>query len=211
MRAEEEQVAILSASGATEEAKKQASDLLQRFPLSAFLREELGEPDLEHLAADPYRVLNVATQYARLGLYRRAIEVLSRKYPATPADQREPGIGLPQDNPLVAYFRGYCRQKLGESASEDYALASRLSTLYVFPSSAPDKLALEDALARNPKDATAHSLLGTWYFARAKTAEALNEWNAARRLKPQLPALGANIGLALLHEVHDSAGALKCV
>jgi tetratricopeptide (TPR) repeat protein len=209
LRAFEELVAILSANGASREASKQASDLLRRFPLSAFLREELGEPDLEHLSADPYRVLNVATQYARLGLYRRAIEVLSRKYPATPADQHEPGIGLPQDNPLVAYFRGYCRHKLGESSSEDYLLASRLSTLYVFPSSAPDKLALEDALASNPQDATAHSLLGTWYFARGKTAEALDEWNAARRLNPDLPALGANIGLALLHEEHNSAGALK--
>jgi tetratricopeptide (TPR) repeat protein len=209
LRAKEEQVAILNASGATEEAKKQASDLLRRFPLSAFLREELGEPDLLHLAADPYRVLSIATQYANLGLYRHAIEVLSRRYPATPADQREPGIGLPQDNPLVAYFRGYCRQKLGESGSEDYALASRLSTLYVFPSSRSDKQALEDALDKNPKDATAHSLLGTWYFARAKTAEALSEWNAARHLDPQLPALGANIGLALLHEVHDFPGALS--
>jgi predicted Zn-dependent protease len=74
---------------------------------------------------------------------------------------------------------------------------------------APDKLALEDALDKNPKDATAHSLLGTWYFARAKTPEALREWNAARRLDPQLPALGANIGLALLHEVHDFPGALR--
>ena len=74
LRAEEEQVAILGANGAREEARKQASDLLHRFPLSAFLREELGQPDLEHLSADPYRVLNVATQYARLGLYRRAIE-----------------------------------------------------------------------------------------------------------------------------------------
>jgi tetratricopeptide (TPR) repeat protein len=209
LRAQEEQVAILNAIGAVQEAKKQAGDLLLRFPLSAFLREELGEADLLHLSADPYRVLNVAAQYARLGLYRKAIDVLSRKYPATPADQREPGIGLPQDNPLVAYFRGYCRQKLGESGSEDYSLASRLSTLYVFPSSAADQLALQDALARNPKDATAHSLLGTWYFARGKTAEALSEWNAARHLYTQLPALGANIGLALLHEVDDFPGALS--
>jgi Flp pilus assembly protein TadD len=209
LRAGEELVAILNAVGATQEAKKQASDLLPRFPLSAFLREELGQADLQHMAADPYRVLNVATQYARLGLYRKAIDILSRKYPATPADQREPGFGLPQDNPLLAYFRGYCRQKLGESGSEDYALASRLSTLYVFPSSAADKLALEDALASNPKDATAHSLLGTWYFARAKTPEALREWSAARHLDPQLPALGANIGLALLHEQHESPGALS--
>ena len=209
LRAQEEQVAILSATGETSEAAEQAKKLLQRFPLSAFLREVAGDPDISHLGPDPYRVLNIAAQYARLGLYRKALEVLSRKYPTTPADQREPGIGLPQDNPLLAYLRGYCRQKLGESGIEDYAHASQLSTLYVFPNSLEEKQAMEDAVSRNRMDATAHYLLGTWYFARSKTPEALREWNSAGQLNPRIPALHANIGLALLHEVHDFDGALN--
>jgi tetratricopeptide (TPR) repeat protein len=209
VRAREDQVAILNAMGQTQEATKQARELLQRFPLSAFLHEEAGEPDLAHLAADPYRVLNVAAQYARLGLYRKALVVLSRDYPSVPGDQREPGIGVPQDNPLVAYFRGYCREKLSESGSQDYAQASRLSTLYVFPSTFEDKMALEAALRSNAQDATAHYLLGTWYFARAMTAEALREWDASRRLNPKIPALDASLGLALLHETRDFAGAMS--
>ena len=40
------------------------------------------------------------------------------------------------------------------------------------------------------------------------TAEALREWNASRRLNPKIPALDASLGLALLHEVRDFAGAL---
>jgi len=209
LRAQEEQVAILSATGETAEAAEQAKKLLQRFPLSAFLREVANDRDISHLASDPYRVLNVAAQYARLGLYRKALEVLSRNYPTTPAEHREPGIGSPQDNPLVAYLRGYCRQKLGESGSEDYAHASQLSTLYVFPNSLEEKQAMEDALGGNIKDATAHYLLGDWYFARSKTQEALREWNAARQLNPRIPALHANIGLALLHEVRDFDSALN--
>jgi tetratricopeptide (TPR) repeat protein len=209
LRAQEEQVAILSATGESTEAAKQAKKLLQRFPLSAFLREVAGDPDIPHLGSDPYRVLNIAAQYARLGLYRKALEVLSRNYPTTPADQREPGIALPQDNPLVAYMRGYCRQKLGESGIEDYAQASQLSTLYVFPNSLEEKQAMEDALSRNMMDATAHYLLGNWYFARSKTQEALREWNAARQSNPRIPALHANLGLALLHEAHDFDGALN--
>jgi tetratricopeptide (TPR) repeat protein len=58
-------------------------------------------------------------------------------------------------------------------------------------------------------DATAHALLGSWYFARSKTQEALREWNTTRQLNPRIPALHANIGLALLHEVHDFDGALN--
>jgi tetratricopeptide (TPR) repeat protein len=203
LRAAEEQIAILSARGKTELATQQAKEVFRSFPSSAFVREELTIPDLPHLAADPYRVLNVAALYARLGLYKKALQVLSRDYPAVSPDQREPGTVPPQNNPLVVYFRGYCREKIGESGANDYAQASRLSTLYIFPSTLEDKLALEAALRSNSNDPTAHYLLGTWFFARAEISGALREWEAARQQNPKIPALQASIGLALLHEKHD--------
>src|SRR6266436_5992712 len=96
LRAAEELAAALRAVGRTTDGEKLARERLARFPLSDFLREELGKPDLVHLAADPYRVLNLASEYARLGLYRRAVEVLSREYPPPTADQTEPGAVVPQ-------------------------------------------------------------------------------------------------------------------
>jgi Tfp pilus assembly protein PilF len=209
LRAFELQVALTAASGDTQAATKQARLLLQEFPNSEFLREEAGNPDLAHLSADPYRVLNIAAQYVRLGFYAKAITVLSRGYPSVPADQHEPGIQPPQDNPLVAYLLGYCREKSGKSGANDYARASKLSTLYVFPSSSEERAALEAALLGDPKDATAHYLLGTYYFARAMTTDALREWNAARDLHAQFPALDASLGWALLHETHDTFEALS--
>jgi tetratricopeptide (TPR) repeat protein len=209
LRSAEEEVAILRARAKTDLATKQAKELLRSFPSSAFLREETGKPDLSHLGADPYRVLNVAVQYTRLGLYKDAIRVLSRDYPAANPDQSEPGTVLPQNNPLVVYFRGYCLEKIGESGASDFARASRLSTLYIFPSTMSNKLALEAALRANPNDATAHYLLGTWFYARAKTSDALHEWEAARKQRPDIPALDASIGLALLHETHDFESASK--
>ena len=203
LRAAEEDVALMSTAGDREIAVRKANELLKRYPLSALLREEADAPDLEHLAADPYRVLRVASQYADLGLYRKAIAILSRHYPAVNPDRSEPGMTLPQKNPLVVYFRGYCRERLGESPAEDFVEASRLSTLYVFPSTMDDKLALEAALRFNPKDAAAHYLLGVWSFARAKTAEAIQHWADARERNPQVPALEASMGFALLHGVGD--------
>src|ERR1700687_2075240 len=209
LRAAEELAAALRAVGRTAEGEKLARERLARFPLSDFLREELGKPNLVHLAADPYRVLNLASEYARLALYRRAVEVLSREYPPLKADQSEPGAVAPQNHPLVVYFRGYCREKLGESGANDYLQASRLSTAYIFPSTVEDLLALKAAIRTNEKDATAHYLLGTWYFAREKTDEALKEWQQARKLNPQIPVLEASLGLALLHKKRDFAGALN--
>jgi tetratricopeptide (TPR) repeat protein len=209
LRAAEEYIAVEAALGEAVTAAKQVKKLLSRYPTDAFLREEAGNPDLPHLAADPYRVLNIASQYARLGLYRKAIEILSRSYPAAGTDESEPGATLPQDNPLVVYFRGYCREKAGGSGANDYVQAARLSTLYVFPSTLEDKLALDTALRANPEDSTARYLRGTWYFARAKTGEALKDWDAVARHNPRLPALHASMGLARLQETHDFAGALR--
>ena len=107
LRALEIQVALIGALGDTLGGAKKAELLLKRFPLSAFLREEAGNPDLAHLAADPYRVLNIAGQYARLGLYAKAVKVLARSYPSVPTDQREPGVQPPQENPLLVYLIGY--------------------------------------------------------------------------------------------------------
>ena len=199
LRNAEELTAVIRALGNTESANKLAGEWLARFPLSDFLGEEIGKPNLEHLAADPYRVLSVAYEYARLGLYRRAIEVLSRRYPAVKADESEPGSVLPQNHPLVVYFRGYCREKVGESGARDYAEASRLSTIYVFPDRNEVFDSLNAALHANKDDATAHLLLGEWYFARGQSDFALDEWNRARAGNPSLPVLDANIGLALLH------------
>src|SRR6202011_5679211 len=135
----------------------------------------------------------------RLGLYERALEVLSREYEAVASDESEPATVLPQNNPLVVYFRGYCREKLGSSSASEDLEASRLSTLYVFPNTAEDFSSLTAALRNNQNDATAHFLLGEWYFSRGELEPALKEWQQARALNPSLPVLDASLGLALLY------------
>ena len=208
LRAAEEIIAVKRAQGKTQEANKLASEWLEWFPLSDFLNEEIAKPHLEHLAADPYRVLNIAFEYARLGLYRQAVNVLSRKYPTVNADQSEPGAVLPQNHSMVAYFRGYCREKLGESATSDYAEAARLKSNYIFPDSDEEFRALSAALNKNENDASAHVLLGDWYFARGEADLALNEWSRARANNSTLPIVDASLGLALLRIKGNFDGAL---
>src|SRR5438128_2971585 len=67
---------------------------------------------------------------------------------------------------------------------------------------------LKAALKANSADATAHYLLGTFYFSRGLADAALSEWAEARRFNPQIPVLDASTGLALLRFKNDPERAL---
>lgn len=208
IRVKEQLEAVTRASGDTSEANRLARLDLATNPMSDFLKEETGAPDLPHLAADPYRVLRVATEYMNLGLYQRALTVLARDYPKVPADRSEPGSVLPQQNPLVLYYAAYCKSKLGKDTSTDWKAAERLSTSLVFPSSAMDRTVLQAALAANEKDATAHYLLGTLLFSKTQYDAGIEHWMEAKRLTPKIPVLDADLGKAWLHLKNDSQRAL---
>lgn len=209
LRTLEELTAVKDAAGESEEARSMAREGLTRFPLSSLLQEELGTPDLAHLANDSNRVLNVAAEYMRLGLYQKAVNVLSRQYPAPVTNQSEPGSVAPADHPMVAYFRGFCRERLGQSGADDYRAAAKLSTAYIFPSTAVEFAVLSAALQTNPADVTALYLLGTFYFSRGLTDAALDEWSKARVAGPEPPVLAASMGTALLHIKNDPEQALS--
>jgi tetratricopeptide (TPR) repeat protein len=208
LRTAEELAAILRAEDKSEQLHKLAQEWLARFPQQYFLLEQLGKPALHHLGNDAERILNVASEYMRLGLYSRALEVLSRDYPVPLADQSEPGALPPQKHPMVAYFRGYCREKLHQSGSEDFNAASKLSTAYVFPSRAEELEVLNAALRANPRDASAYYLLGTLYFSHGLTEDALEQWAQARKVNPRIPVLHASMGRALLRVKNDPEQAL---
>ena len=208
LRTAEELTAVLRAEGQKEKSQKLAQEWLARFPQRYFLMEEVGKPDLHHLADDAERVLNVASEYMRLGMYSQALQVLSRNYPPAVADESEPGVLPPDRHPMVAYFRGYCRGKLGQSGAGDFGAAAKLATNYVFPSRAEDIEVLTAALGINSQDASAHYLLGTLYFSRGLTDQALAEWEQARRFNPQIPVLHASLGRALLHAKNNPEEAL---
>jgi tetratricopeptide (TPR) repeat protein len=206
------EVALLRSLGQTAQARERAEAWQREDPANSFLRYEqvkLGHSDdtlWRHLASDPERVMEIAEVYMNLGLYGDALELLSRNYPSGDPDEAEPGTPLPQDYSLTAYYRGYCREKLGQSGSEDYRAAARMPTRYVFPYRPTDMEVLKRAIAHDPSDATAHFLLGDIYFSGGMTEPAIAEWQQARGLNPKIPVLHRNLGLALLAMKHDEAG-----
>ena len=208
------EIALLRRLGRKEEARERLTSWRQLDPTSNFLRHEavaLGADDPSlwtHWAGDPERVLNVAEEYMGLGLWDDALAILDRRYPSGPGVAAEAGTPLPQDYPLVGYYRGFCRERAGASGQADYAAASAMSTSYVFPNRLSTLPVLQAALAANPKDATARFFLGSLLLSGGLADEAIAAWEETRRINPKIPVLHRNLGMTLLHAKKDANAAL---
>jgi tetratricopeptide (TPR) repeat protein len=198
------EVALLRVLRGQAEASKRLGFWRQKDPTFSLLRNEalrLGANDaalLAHLAGDPERILEIASDYMRFGLYEDALDVLSRQYPSGSAVVSEPGALHPSSYPLIAYYRGHCRYALGKDGRADFEAGSSMPTSYVFPNRAESFPVLRRAIAVNPNDATAHLLLGSLYLSGGVTETARQEWEAARRTLPAIPTLHRNMGYTVL-------------
>jgi len=199
-------LALLRVLGDTVKAKTHLTSLRETDPTNSFLRYEatrLGEADpalWEHLAGDPSRILEIAVQYMHFGLYSEAAELLAAKYPGeSPGVVSEPGMPRPGDDPMIAYYRGYCRDLAKQDGDADFAVAASMRTTYIFPNRPESFEVLNRAIAVNVKDANAHALLGDLYMSAGMENEAMKEWSAARAINPALPALLRNMGYTALY------------
>jgi tetratricopeptide (TPR) repeat protein len=209
------EIAVLRRQGNTSGASAKLAQWRAVSPTDFFLRNEatlLGTPDSTlstDLGAEPERVLNVVDDYLRLGAFNDALALLNQVYPTNlPATQMEPGALPPQNNALIAYYRGYCRQQLGGSPAADFNAASAMPLQYIFPNRASSFAVLRAAVSANGNDANAHYLLGLLYMSVLQIDNAIAEWQTARSLNKTLPALHRNLGRAYLDVKGDPNTAL---
>jgi thioredoxin-like negative regulator of GroEL len=180
------EIALLRRLDRIADAQAELAQHLAANPMDSMLRVEgalLGREDSgiwRHLAADPEWVLDLADDYFAIGLYENAVAVLDRNYPQVAELETEPGAVSPNAYPLIAYYRGYARARLGQSPASDFRRASGQLALYVHPYRASSYPVLRAAIEYDPADYTAHYLLGCLLFNRRMTEEALAEWQKAR-------------------------------
>jgi tetratricopeptide (TPR) repeat protein len=211
------EVALLRHMGQTSDAQSALRKALAADPSDSLLRVEsvrLGHEDAAiwtNLAGDPEWVLDVADEYLDAGLYQDALALLDRTYPAVGELQTEPGAVLPQDYPLVAYYRGYARLRLGQSPADDFRKASQQSTLYVHPYRTSSFPVLRAAVEQNPADATAHYLLGCLLFNSRMHDQALAEWNLAKPSAGRIPAYYETVARVLMVVKQDNKRAENLV
>ena len=209
------EIALLRRMGQASEAEAALQKALAADPTDSLLRVEsvlLGHQDnaiWTQLAADPEWVLDVVDEYFDAGLYRDAIALLERNYPAVGELQTEPGAVLPQDYPLITYYRGYARLRLGESPAADFSKAATQSTLYVYPYRASSDRVLRAAIQQNPADATAHYFLGCLLFNGRATDQALSEWKLAKGSAARIPAFDQTVARAQVIAKKDAERAAR--
>ena len=200
------------------DARERARDCEALDPTSTLLRHErvlLGDAEAalwEHLGADAERVLDLVEHYLSMGAYQDALALLDREYPAVAYPAREPGAVAPGDSPLIAYYRGFVRERLGGNPRADDDVARARSTRYTFPSRHSSYAVLRSALRANPEDTTARFLLGSLYASSGLAEEAIAEWQRVRQQHAAIPTLHRNLGLALLHttdRVDDARAVLE--
>jgi hypothetical protein len=174
-------------------------------PTSLLLRYEavrLGAVDTRlwrDLGADSRHVLDLVDQYLGLGDLDAALDLLTREYPAVAPPASEAGAVAPADNPLLAYYRGFVRQKMGASGNDDFQAAARLPLAYVFPSRRSSYAVLHAVLAANPADGRAMFLLGALHLSDGLFDAAIADWSQARTRAAETPTLARSLGMTLLH------------
>jgi tetratricopeptide (TPR) repeat protein len=197
------EVALLRTLKKPDQARQRLAYWLRRDPTSSFLRYEatrLGNKDdalWRHLAGDPERIIEIAVDYIRFGLFGDGLDILSQQYRSAGVVS-EPAMPRPDSYPLVAYYRAYCRRALHQDASRDLAAAAAMPTTYVFPNRADTWPVLQDAIAANASDAHAQFLLGSLYLSGGMAEQAMGAWETARRINPRIPVLHRNMGYTLL-------------
>lgn len=200
---------MLRRRGARYEAATQVAAVLRADPLDALALNErllLCEAgtmcELDATACLPsvgaplpggcQTVLDVALDYAAIGFFQEAIEVLRR----LPSERvaADPMAATP----MVFYTIAWLLDQSGdpENAQLERERAARMSADYCFPSRLQEIFILEETIKTCPTDPRAPYYLGCVLYDRRRYGEAIKQWQDAERLDPDFPTTLRNLGLA---------------
>ncbi len=137
----------------------------------------------------------LALDYARAGLHREALELLT---------------AAPNPDPLTHYYRAASLAALGDEASarDAIAAAEALPADGCFPHRVESLLALQTALRLQPNAARASYYVGDFWYAQRQYDEAIAAWEASRDRDPRFATAQRNLGLAYYNKRGDAARAL---
>lgn len=176
------------------EADALLADALAADPLDATLRQLAGRP----LGDDAGLLLDVALDLRNAGAHDQALRVLAAAVAA-------PVSTSGNVRPVALYLAAAIHDSLGDvaAAASARAEARRSDRTWAFPNGLDALDALNAALAAEPEDAVAHSLLGMLLYAHGLRRSATEHWACAIGLGLNDPVLFRNAALAAYNVEHD--------
>ncbi len=199
---------LLRKTGKAVLAAKERKAILEMDPTNAFARmeekidslakttsskEEEGSLD-RACAGHPQGYLELATEYFRLSAWKEAGLALDAGIRSAQTAKQLP-------YPLLHYYRAFAAKQLqdADTAHQQLKMAREVDLqLEIFPFRREDELVFKEALAADPKDANAASLLGDLVYSRQRKEEAVELWRQGVAANPLHFSCLRNLGLALL-------------
>lgn len=144
-----------------------------------------------------HTLIETAIDFARMGLFGEAIEVLLySKNIAT--------------DPMVNYYISYYWDKLGNNDSSTSYLrkACAIPAGATFPNRLEDILVLEHAIQKNPHDAKAFYYLGNLWYDKRQYENAILNWENSSKIDKSFPTVLRNLGIAAFNKQNNPEKAL---
>lgn len=159
--------------------------------------DEMIDELLELSRGGAHTLIEAAIDFARMGLFGAAIELLLRAK----------NIGL---DPMVNYYIAYYLDKLGDS---DLALSylhkgSAIAAGSTFPNRLEDILILEYVGKKNPLDASAFYYLGNLWYDKRQYENAIENWECSSKIDKNFPTVFRNLGIAAFNKQSNPEEAL---
>ncbi|MBN2551129.1 MAG: tetratricopeptide repeat protein, partial [Spirochaetales bacterium] len=146
--------------------------------------------------------LETAAEYARLGLYQEACDVLSMYNEGASPSRKA--------YPMVDYFLGYCSEKLDRKDSADhFRNAGKRAADLVFPHRLETEAVLRRAIEVNPGDHNARYYLGNLLCSKGRAGEALSLWEEAAGKLEGFSVVHRNIGRVYWKEIEQPDPAIR--
>ena len=202
MRARTLKAAILRKMGRSDRAWLLESEQIDPLYMGTLFEKGLLSGSLadwkKKMRTPVHNYLELALDYMKMGFYEDAILILEQ---------------FPGQAPMAAYYRGYCRRKLGseEAARMDFLTGEACDWRYCFPNRTEEILILKTVISTLDTAPRARYYLGCLLYDKRQDRAAIQSWEASAAEDPSFGLTFRNLAIAYYNKEGNVDKALRAM